>query len=97
LCNACQFKCKSTDCSKKQQKKEAIDPDYKLCNVCYKPSEQPKIEIKIKKNYIKFFKCPVKDCEKWKRIDAMKELKGSKMCKVCFNKMSGKNKEKNEK
>ena len=43
------------------------------------------------------FKCPIKECEKWKRIVALKDLKGSKMCKVCFNKKSRKNKDKNEK
>ena len=90
LCNACQFKCKSTDCGKKKQKKDAIDTDYKLCNACFKPSEQPQLETKVKKHYKKYFKCPVKECEKWKRIEALKDYKGAKMCTICYNKKNGK-------
>ena len=101
LCKDCQdkekkqFKQKSQDCKKWQPKRGAEDPKKKLCDLCYQQSET-KLEIKIIKRK-KIFKCPIKECEKWKRIDALKDLKGSKMCKVCFNKKSGKNKDNNEK
>ena len=96
LCNDCQYRCGQKDCDKKQKNKDAIDPELKLCNLCYKPNEQPKLEIEAKKNYDKFFKCPVKDCGKWKRLDAIKEFKSEKMCAVCFNRISKNNKDKIE-
>jgi hypothetical protein len=38
----------------------------------------------------------VKDCDKWRRLDAIKEFKGEKMCAVCFNRKNKTNKDINE-
>ena len=50
--------------------------------------------MRVNEDYKKDFKCPVEGCGKWKRVEALREIDGEKMCTVCFNRKIRNNKDK---